>query len=135
MSIRAAVAQLFGVVAFLVAMLVLPQAAQAHAGHTHAMHAPAKAAPRVADVPSAVAQQVEQSLTAATQSKPGHVHDSSCDCGACAQCSCVSCFSAVAPMPPLVLPPSQGAAIGIAASRHRPGIDGPSLRRPPKSFA
>jgi hypothetical protein len=134
MSIRTAFAQFFGLTVFLAAMFALPQAAQAHAGHSHAMHAPAKAAP-VADVAAAVERQVEQSLTAGTQTEPSHTHDPSCDCSYCAQSSCTGCFSIVAPLPPLVVPPSLGTAIGIASNQSRPGIDGPSLRRPPRFFA
>ena len=128
-------AHLFGFVV-LFAMLVLPQAAQAHAGHAHAMHL--TIAPTNADGPASAhadEHQNEQSLTAATQNAPNHAHDSSCDCGSCVSSSSAACFSAVAPRPPLVSPPSHGTAIGMTSNQGHPGVDTPSLRRPPRSFA
>lgn len=99
-------AQLFGFVALVAALFVLPQAAQAHAGHAHGMHVHTQAQSQTADV-SVIA----------------------------AQGSCSACFSLVAPMPPLVQPPSLSATVVLAAYSRHSGIAGPSLRRPPKSFA
>jgi hypothetical protein len=134
MSIRSICAHLFGAVALLAALLVPPQAALAHPGHTHSIQAPAAVDQPSADIPPS-AQPVEQSLAAATPSTPGHAHDGPCDRGCCAQSSCTACFSIVAPMPPMVFPPSLGRAIGLTATTPHPGINGPSLRRPPRSFA
>jgi hypothetical protein len=132
-------AHLFGFAVLLAATFGLPQAVQAHPGHAHAVHADAThkhAAPaNVSAAVQEVVERVEQSMTASAPGAPGHTHDFSCDRGCCAQSSCTACCSAVAPMPPLLLPPSLSTAIGLSKNPHRAGIDGASLRRPPKSFA
>jgi hypothetical protein len=146
MSMRTIPAQLFGLAVLLTALFGLPQAVQAHAGHAHAIHthAHAHAVDTYTQAQSADASApadrsadltIEQSLTAPSQSAPGHMHDTPCDRGCCAQASCAGCFSLMAPIPPLVTPPSLSNAITFAANRLPPGIDGSSLRRPPKTFA
>jgi len=137
MSLRTISAHLFGLAALLAVLLALPQAAQAHAGHAHAMHvhtaqAHATDVVHAADVAEAHA---EQTLSAATQDGAGRGHDVPCDRGCCAQSSCAACFSLVAPLPPQVMPPSLSTFVAFAATRLPPGIGGPSLRRPPRSFA
>lgn len=131
-------AQLVGFAVLLAALFALPQVAQAHAGHAHAMHVHAQ--PQATDVSApadhALEQQVEQSLTAASQSDPRHADGSPCtDRGCCAQGSCTACFSMVAPSPPLMLPPTLAAVIGLTANPLHAGIAGSSLQRPPRSFA
>lgn len=128
-------AQLFGFVALVAALFVLPQAAQAHAGHAHGMHVHTQAQSQTADVSVIADGVVEQRLSTASQDAPGQTGDAPCDRGCCAQGSCSACFSLVAPMPPLVQPPSLSATVVLAAYSRHSGIAGPSLRRPPKSFA
>jgi hypothetical protein len=148
MSMRTICAQLVGFAVVLAALLILPQAAQAHAGHVHATHAPAAhvhatqvpadADARAADssVTSEAAEtRAEPSLTATTHSAPGDAADLPCSRGCCAQTSCAACFSLVVPMPPLMLPPALSMKMGVAANPQPSGIGGPSLRRPPRSFA
>jgi hypothetical protein len=132
-------AHLFGFAVLLAATLGLPQAVQAHPGHAHAVHidaahahaTPANTSAAIQDV----VEPVEQSMSASTPGTPSDTRDLPCDRGCCAQSSCAACFSAVAPMPPQVAPPSLSTALGLTTNPHRPGIDGTSLRRPPKSFA
>jgi hypothetical protein len=131
-------AQLVGFAVLLAALFALPQVAQAHSGHAHAMHVhtQTQATDVSAAADHAIEQQVEQSLTAASQSAPRHADGSPCtDRGCCAQGSCAACFSLVAPAPPLMLPPSLAAVIGLMANPLPSGIAGPSLQRPPRSFA
>lgn len=139
MARRTICAQLFSFAVLVAALFILPQAAQAHAGHAHAIHLHTQTQSPAADV-SAVAgdvaeQRAEQRLGTALQGLPGLAGDSPCERGCCAQSSCAGCLSLVAPMPPLMQPPSLSAAIGLAANPRRTGIGGSSLRRPPKSFA
>ena len=142
MSMRSICAQLFLVV-LVAALFALPRPAQAHQGHAHAMHAQgghAHAPVRTADA-GQVQQDLadphaEQSLTAASFGAPLQTHGIPCaDPGCCAHGSCVACCSMVAPQPPLILPPAMHSEVDELADASRAGIDGPSLRRPPKSFA
>lgn len=138
MSMRTLCAQLFGAVALVAALLVLPQAAHAHPGHAHAFHVHAQH--QQADVAAladgAADQQAVPSLTATGHDLPGTGSGSSCpDRGCCAQASCAACFSIVAPMPPQVAPPSLGTMIVLSVIPLPSGVGGPSLRRPPRSFA
>jgi hypothetical protein len=137
MSMRSICAQLLFVV-LVAALFALPQTAQAHQGHSHAMHAQASHA----HAPAAASQQdiadshAEQSVGAASFSAPVPTHDIPCaDPGCCAHGSCVACCSMVAPMLPLILPPTLHTEVDEVASSSHSGIDGPSLRRPPRSFA
>lgn len=135
MSMRTICAQLFGFAVLVAALFALPQAAKAHPGHAHGMHVTTQAHSQTADV-SVIADDVpEHHLSTASQDAPGQTDYSPCDRGCCAQGSCSACFSLVAPMPPLMQPPSLSAAIVLAAYSRRSGIARPSLRRPPKSFA
>jgi hypothetical protein len=133
---RTICAHLFGVAALLAALLMLPQTALAHAGHAHVMHVHAAQAP-AADVTHAdvAEKRAEQVLSAIAQDVPGHSHDAPCDRGCCAQSSCAACFSLVAPLPPQMMPPSLRTFVAFGATRLPPGIGGPSLRRPPRTFA
>src|SRR5215207_687775 len=108
MSMRSICAQLCFAV-LVAAMFALPQAAQAHQGHAHAMHVQAgHAHAQAADAVKAhEGLRAEQSLTAATFSAPVHAYDVPCaDPGCRAHGSCVACCSMVAPMLPLILPPT-----------------------------
>jgi hypothetical protein len=136
---RTLCAQMFGFAVLVAALFALPQAAQAHAGHAHAMHVQAQTHAHAADL-SIVADlagkpQAEQSLTSAMRSAPGHDDNAPCDRGCCAQISCAACFSLMAPMPPLVAPPALSRVIASTANRLPPGIGAAALRRPPKTFA
>jgi hypothetical protein len=137
MSFRTICAHLFGVTAFLAALLVLPQTALAHAGHTHIVHVHTAQASTtdVAHAADVAEERAEQTLSAVAQDGPGPSHDTPCDRGCCAQSSCAACFSLVAPLPPQVAPPSLSTFVAFSATRLPPGIGGPSLRRPPRSFA
>jgi hypothetical protein len=140
MSMRSICAQLLFVV-LVAALFALPRTAQAHQGHAHAMHAHASHAHAPAQAAEKVQQDLaeshaEQSLTAASFSVPVQTHDVPCaDPGCCAHGPCTSCCSMVAPILPLILPPALHVEIDELATTSRSGIDGPSLRRPPKSFA
>jgi hypothetical protein len=143
MSMRTICAQLFGFATLLAALLILPQAAEAHAGHAHAMHATTapttNAAAQTADSAAnhdITEQRAEHHLSAAAQSAPRHADDSPCsDRDCCTPGCCAAAFSIVAPLPPFVRPPSLSAVIGLSTNPQPPGIGGPSLRRPPRSFA
>lgn len=140
MSMRSICAQLLFVV-LVAALFALPRTAQAHQSHSHAMHPQASHAPaQTADAGEAqqdlTESETEQSLTAASFNAPVQTHDIPCaDPGCCAHGSCAACCSMVAPMLPLILPPTLHSEIDELASSSRSGIDGPSLRRPPRSFA
>jgi hypothetical protein len=136
MWMRTLWAHLLGFAVLMAALLLLPHAAKAHPGHAHAMHVhhTAPASPAVAGDQIAH-DTIEQSLNTAAQTAPGHLPILPCERGCCAQSSCAACFSAVAPMPPQVAPPLLRTVIGFAADPLGSGIDGPSLRRPPRSFA
>jgi hypothetical protein len=141
MSMRSICAQLF--FAVLVAVLfALPRAAQAHQGHAHPMHvhshahAPAQHADIDKGQHGLAESHAEQSLTAASFSTPLQTHDVPCaDPGCCAHGSCFACCSMVAPLVPLILPPTLHTEIDDVANAGHSGVDGPSLRRPPKFFA
>lgn len=139
MTRRTLFAQVFGLVALAAALLALPQGAWAHAGHAHTMHASAaQASAETATTPAdhdVAERHAEQTLSAAAQDAPGHLPTLPCERGCCAQSSCAACFSAVAPMPPQVAPPLLRTVIGLATDPQGSGIDGPSLRRPPRSLA
>jgi hypothetical protein len=137
MSMRIICAQLFGFAALLAALFVLPQAAQAHPGHAHGARVHAQPATPSTPAPAvhAVEQHADQLLTAAVDRESDKTDGTPCSRGCCAQSSCAACFSLVAPMPPLVAPPSLSTEMTFAAKRLPPGIGGPSLRRPPRSFA
>lgn len=126
------------------ALFALPQAARAHQGHahTHAQHVHAHASPEAvantdAGVPQAAAKpRAEQDLTATAQSLPAKSGGMPCsDFGCCVHSSCGACASVVAPATPLMLPPTARVEVSDIANFNRSGIDGPSLRRPPRSFA
>lgn len=138
MSMRSICAQLFFAV-LVVALFALPRAALAHQGHDHAAHARAMhvhATDVQAQAADTAASNAEQSLTAAVAGEPAHMPGVPCsDPGCCAHGSCAACCSMVAPTLPMMLPPTPHAAIGDVANASRSGIDGPSLRRPPRSFA
>jgi hypothetical protein len=136
-------AQLFGFVVLVTALFALPQMAQAHAGHAHTMHAHTMHvhtahghATEPAERAAVDYEVVEQSLHAATSNVPGQADDPPCsDRDCCTLGSCAACFSIVAPLPPLIAPPSLTSEISLLANPPPPGIAGAALRRPPRSFA
>jgi hypothetical protein len=137
MSMRSIFAQLLFVVV-VAALFALPRTAQAHQGHAHATHAHANhtAAPAADAAQDLAESHVEQRLTAAVFSAPAPAHDIPCaDPGCRTHGSCVACCSMVAPILPLILPPILHTEIDDVASSRHSGVDGPSLRRPPRSFA
>ncbi len=130
-------AQLFGFVVLLAALLAWPQAVRAHAGHAHAahVHTHAQHATAAASADQHLEQHAEEAIASAVHGETDGTNGTPCSRGCCAQSSCAACFSMVAPMPPLVAPPSLSTEMTFAANRLPPGIDGASLRRPPRSFA
>jgi hypothetical protein len=132
--------RLFGFAVLLAALFALPQVAQAHAGHAHSTHVHTQTDARATDVSTpaapAIEQQTEQSPAVAASGAPGKRSTAPCsDRGCCGQSTCAMCLSLDAPMPPLLMPPSHGAEIGLTANPLPAGIAGPSLQRPPRSFA
>jgi hypothetical protein len=136
MALRTLCAHLIGIAALVAALIVLPQAALAHPGHAHSIHVHASGhAP--AAVAHADAGEVELSLTTAVANTVHHHGDGS-PCsgdGCCTNGSCAACFGIVVPSLPLVVAPPPRRSIALSADSDRQGIDGPSLLRPPKTFA
>jgi hypothetical protein len=137
--------RLLGALAVLAVLSLAPQAASAHAGHSHAYAAPAEAqqvVPVVQDAAARDEQQAEQQterkagsqeLTEAEPATPAADHGCG-ERGCCSSCSCTGCHSLVILPVPAPSPPKLSSIVRLDDPPADVGEGGTKLRRPPKSF-
>ena len=129
--------RMLGAMAVLAVLSLAPQAASAHAGHSHghmAITATQQAAPPAHDAASQVEHGiVTQQLTEADPAAPCADHgcgDRSC----CSNGPCTGCHGFVVVPVPTTVPPTLSSIVRLDDPPPHLGAGGIKLRRPPKSF-
>jgi hypothetical protein len=129
--------RLLGAMAIFAALSLAPQAANAHAGHSHARHGAVTAAEQAPAAPDAALQfaqnVVTQELTEADPAAPCVDHgcgDRSC----CSNGPCTGCHGFVIVPVPVAAPPTMSSIVRLNDQPPHLGGGQTRLRRPPKSF-
>jgi hypothetical protein len=130
--------RMLGALAVLAVLSLAPQAASAHAGHSHAQAAAPVEQHVAAQIDQKAGQKTEQKivtqeLTEADPTAPCADHGCG-DRGCCSNGPCTGCHGFVVLPLPATVPPTLSSIIRLDDPLPHLGAGGTKLRRPPRSF-
>ena len=131
--------RIVGAAIVLIALLLVPSVAQAHAGHRHIAR-PAISSGQTADsVAAAVdhraAKPVQAEVTQISKPPAGAPQSVPCTGGCCSGAPCTACVGMAPVDLPTLTPPMAASSIVLPHVSESGGLAPDGLRRPPKSFA